>query len=204
MPGFARTETVARDQSAAGTASTAVASRARRLSRSGGRNRDQTRGGRNGGAGEIPRGSVAASGPADSSNGTAVSRPADKPGTASGAGLQIVANSQLWAAPRDTARVIVGVWRCSGIRHSCCAAFLDRPRQATVPRTGWSWNISRRAVSTAFMGGTLASIQVESKHRQGAAIVNVAGRRSVPCAALSRPVPSLSKGARARRPDSRP
>jgi hypothetical protein len=77
--------------------------------------------------------------------------------------VQIVASWQLWAAAPETATLIVCGWPCSGILHSCLGAPPGSSKQATVPRTGWSWNSSKRAAKTAFMSGTLASIELLSK-----------------------------------------
>jgi hypothetical protein len=59
--------------------------------------------------------------------------------------------------------LVVDAWPCSGILHSCVAGRSDRPKQATVPRTGWSWNSSKRAAKPAFMSGTLCTIDLMSK-----------------------------------------
>jgi hypothetical protein len=87
----------------------------------------------------------------------------DKAGIAGGAGVQIAATWQLWAAAPETVRLVVGALPCSGILHSCWAGRSDRPKQATVPSTGWSWNSSKNAAKTAFMHGTLFTIALVSK-----------------------------------------
>ena len=76
--------------------------------------------------------------------------------------MQIVASWQLWAAAPETATLIVCAWPCSAILHSCLAAE-GSSKQATVPRTGWSWNSSKRAAKAAFMSRTLSTIDLVSK-----------------------------------------
>jgi hypothetical protein len=76
--------------------------------------------------------------------------------------VQIVASWQLWAAAPETATLIVCAWPCSAILHSCLAA-VGSSKQATVPRTGWSWNSSKRAAKAAFMSRTLSTIDLVSK-----------------------------------------
>ena len=111
----------------------------------------------------MPSGRLAARVAGPSWRGTTFSRLPEKTGIARGAGMQIVASSQDWVAAPEAAICVVGTWPCSGILHSCWAARSDRPKQATVPRTGWSWKSSRIAASAAFMVEKLSSVRIRNK-----------------------------------------
>jgi hypothetical protein len=114
----------------------------------------------------MSRGDVAARLTAVACRGTAVSRPLEKPGIASGAGMQSVASSQVWVVAPGVATCELGVCPCSAILHSCSAARSERPKQATVPSTGCSCTRSRSTASTDFMNGILRSSIAGSKRRE--------------------------------------
>lgn len=75
----------------------------------------------------------------------------------------MAADWQLWLAAPDTVMLVVAIWPCSGISQACMAGRFARPRQTSVPNTGWSWNRSKSAASTAFMSGRLSGMDVVSK-----------------------------------------
>ena len=108
-------------------------------------------------------GSVAVRAPAPSWNGATVSRRSANVGIAGGAGVQMAADWQLWLAAPATVMLVVVIWPCSGISHPCLAGRFARPRQTRVPNTGWSWNRSKSAASTAFISGRLSEMDVVSK-----------------------------------------
>jgi hypothetical protein len=62
-----------------------------------------------------------------------------KAGMLRGAGVHTVARAQLGEGIGSPAeRLCNGTLPCSGMLQSCWAGLRTRPRQATVPSTGWS------------------------------------------------------------------
>jgi hypothetical protein len=72
---------------------------------------------------------------------------------ARGLGAQTEASAQFGAGDSFGARVLSGIEPCSGISHSCWAAPSEKPRQAAVPKRGWSWNNRSRDAKRVFMTG---------------------------------------------------